>query len=92
MHGFLLQITNPKLLVFAFSLFSAVLIPWVKSIPQLFVAVGILTLTSVLATIVWSLFGTAIKSYLHFPRVKLVLNIILALLLVLTAIQLTGLL
>ncbi len=55
-------------------------------------AVALLALTSFCATAVWALFGTAIKAYLHHPRIRSALNIVLALLLVLTAIQLTGLL
>ena len=89
-HGFILQVANPKLIVFAFSLFSAVLVPWIKNTSQLFLAVFLLTLISFLATAVWALFGTAIKSYLHIPRLKIALNIFLSLLLVLTAIQLLG--
>jgi cysteine/O-acetylserine efflux protein len=91
-HGVLLQIVNPKLFVYAFSLFSAVLVPFVKTAPQLIFAVVLLTLTSFAATAVWALFGTAIKAYLHIPRVKLILNVVLALLLVVTAVQLLGVL
>jgi len=40
---------------------------------------------------VWALFGTAIKSYLHNPRLKAIVNIILSLSLVYTAIAITGL-
>jgi cysteine/O-acetylserine efflux protein len=91
-HGILLQIVNPKLIVYAFSLFSAILAPLLKNTVQLFSAVIVLTLTSFCATAVWALFGTAIKSYLHFPRLKTALNICLSLLLVFSAIQLVGLL
>ncbi len=91
-HGVVLQIVNPKLIVYAFTLFSAVLTPLVKTTPQLLVALALLTATSFCATAVWALFGTAIKTYLRFPRVKTILNIVLALLLVLTAVELVGLL
>ncbi len=90
-HGVVLQIVNPKLIVYAFTLFSAVLTPLVKTTPQLFIAIALLTATSFCATAVWALFGTAIKTYLHSPRVKTILNIVLALLLVLTAVELVGL-
>ncbi len=89
-HGLLLQILNPKLYVYAFTLFSAVLVPWVKSTPQLIVAAILLALTSFASTVVWALFGTAIKNFLHSPRVKMALNIVLSLLLVLAAAQLAG--
>jgi cysteine/O-acetylserine efflux protein len=90
-HGILLQIVNPKLIVYAFSLFSAVLVPFIQTAPQLYSAIVLLTLTSFCATAVWALFGTAIKTYLHSPRVKTGLNIFFSLLLVLTAAQLVGL-
>ncbi len=91
-RGLLLQILNPKMIVYAFTLFTAVLTPFIKTAPRLISAVALLALTSFCATAVWALFGAAIKTYLHHPRVRSALNIILALLLVLTAIQLTGLL
>ncbi len=91
-RGLLLQVLNPKMIVYAFTLFSAVLTPFIKTPPQLVSAVALLALTSFCATAVWALFGTAIKAYLHHPRIRSALNIVLALLLVLTAIQLTGLL
>ena len=90
-HGILLQIVNPKLIVYAFTLFSSILIPLIKNTIQLVSAVLVLTVTSFCATAVWALFGTAIKSYLHIPRVKTALNICLSLLLVLTALQLARL-
>ncbi len=89
-HGIVLQMLNPKLLVYAFTLFSAVLAPWIKSTAQLLWAVSLLTATSFFATAVWALFGTAIKTHLHSPRVKAALNIFLSMLLVLAAVQIAG--
>ena len=89
-HGILLQILNPKLIFFAFSLFSAVLPPLIKSAAELFVVITLLTVTSFCATTVWTLFGAALKSYIRFPRIKTALNVILSLLLVFTAFHLAG--
>jgi cysteine/O-acetylserine efflux protein len=89
-HGILLQIVNPKLIVYAITLFSGLLAPFIESTPRLLSAVVLLTVTSFCATAVWALFGTAIKSYLHSARIKAALNIVLSLLLVLTAVQLAG--
>jgi cysteine/O-acetylserine efflux protein len=89
-HGLMLQMLNPKLLVYAFTLFSAFLAPITGDVALLGVAIVLLTITAFCATSVWALFGTIIKSYLHYPRVKATVNIILSLFLVYTAIELAG--
>lgn len=91
MHGFTLQILNPKLIVYAFTLFSAFLAPIAKNAAFLLLAVVLLAGTAFCATSVWALFGTTIKRYLHHPRVNRTINILLALSLVYTAISLIGL-
>lgn len=91
-HGFILQILNPKLTFYAFTLFSAFLAPITKNVALLVLAAALLSMTSFGATSVWALFGAAVKSYLHQPRVKAVVNGILALLLVYSAVNLVGLL
>jgi cysteine/O-acetylserine efflux protein len=91
MHGFLLQILNPKLFVYAFTLFSAFLARMTGAISSLLAVAMILALVSFCATSTWALFGTAIKTYLHHPRWKMVINIVLSLSLVYTAVSLTGL-
>lgn len=90
-HGFILQILNPKLFVYAFTLFSAFLATLTGSIIFLLVVAALLALVAFAATSTWALFGTAIKTYLHHPRWKLVINVILSLSLVYTAVSLTGL-
>jgi cysteine/O-acetylserine efflux protein len=89
-HGLALQVLNPKLMVYAFTLFGAFLAPITGNAALLVVAAGLLSATSFGATSVWALFGTAIKTYLHNPRLKAVANIILSLLLVYTAMVLAG--
>jgi cysteine/O-acetylserine efflux protein len=89
-HGLMLQILNPKLIVYAFTLFAAFLAPITSNVALLVLVVILLTMTAFCATSVWALFGTVIKTYLHYPRVKTSVNIILSLLLVYTAIELTG--
>jgi cysteine/O-acetylserine efflux protein len=90
-HGFLLQILNPKLFVYAFTLFSAFLASRIQNISVLFLVVMFLAVVAFCATSTWALFGTAIRTQLQPPRLKLVVNIILSLSLVYTAISLTGL-
>jgi cysteine/O-acetylserine efflux protein len=89
-HGLMLQVFNPKLIVYAFTLFAAFLAPITGNIALLGLAVVLLTMTAFCATSAWALFGTVIKTYLHHPRAKAIVNITLSLFLVYTAIELAG--
>ena len=89
-HGLMLQILNPKLVVYAFTLFSAFLASITKNFVLVLFVAALLAAVSFFATSAWALFGTAIKTYLHHPHLKTAVNIILALLLVYTAVTLTG--
>ena len=90
LHGFVLQILNPKRFVYAFTLFSAFLGTMTKSITVLLLAVTVLAVVAFCATSTWALFGTAIRTHLQHPRLQAVINIVLSLSLVYTAISLTG--
>jgi cysteine/O-acetylserine efflux protein len=70
LHGFMLQILNPKLLVYAFTLFSAFLATMTQNISVLLLVVTLLSVVAFSATSTWALFGTTIKSHLHHPRHK----------------------
>ncbi len=89
-HGFILQLLNPKLIVYAFTLFSAFLAARTQTITILLLVVTLLSGVAFCAASTWALFGTALKTHLHHPRWKTVVNIILSLSLVYTAISLTG--
>ena len=89
-HGLMLQILNPKLTVYAFTLFSAFLSPITANFVTLIFACVLLAAVSFCATSTWALSGTAIRTYLHDSRLKTAVNIILSLLLVYTAITLVG--
>ena len=90
LHGFTLQILNPKLFVYAFTLFSAFLATRIQDLTILLLVVTLLALVAFCAASTWALFGTAIRAYLDRPRLKMFINIILSLSLVYTAISLTG--
>jgi cysteine/O-acetylserine efflux protein len=90
MHGFMLQILNPKLFVYAFTLFSAFLATITVNLASLMLIAVLLAAVSFCATSLWALFGTAIKTHLHHPLWNKIINIGLSLLLVYTAISLTG--
>jgi cysteine/O-acetylserine efflux protein len=91
-HGLVLQIVNPKLIVYAFTLFSAFLATTIKTFSGLLLVVLFLTLVAFCAASTWALFGTAIKSYLRNPALTRAINILLSLSLVYAAISLTGIL
>ena len=91
LQGLILQVMNPKLVVYAFTLFTAFLAPVTEDAVLVLLAAFLLAATSFGATSVWAIFGTAIKTYLHNPRLKTIVNILLSLSLAYTAIALTGL-
>lgn len=84
-HGIMLQLLNPELVVYALTLFSTFLAPIKENFTILLLIVFLLAATSFCSTSMWALFGTIIKNYLHDPRLKTIVNIILSLLLVYTA-------
>lgn len=89
-HGFILQILNPKLFVYAFTLFSAFLATMTRNLTVLLLVVIVLAMVAFCAASTWALFGTAIRTHLQHRRLKMVINVILSLSLVYTAISLTG--
>lgn len=90
--GFMLQLLNPKLMVYSLTLFSTFLAPIVGQPVLLIGAVVLLSLVSFAAISTWTLFGTIIKIYLHRPRARLIVNIALSLFLVYTALELARIL
>ena len=91
-NGLLLQVLNPKTVIFGLTLFSAFLAPITHQPVKLLVAAVGLAGIAFLTSSTWTLFGTMIKRYLHQPRIRLAMNVILSLLLVYSAVELTGVL
>jgi cysteine/O-acetylserine efflux protein len=87
-QGFGLQVLNPKLIVYAFTLFSTFLSAISHNTVLLGQAAFLLAAVSFCATSVWALFGTIIKARLHHPRLRLIVNILLSLSLVYAAVAL----
>jgi cysteine/O-acetylserine efflux protein len=90
--GFLLQVFNPKLIVYGLTLFSTFFAPIAEQPLYLVGTVIVLGLVALSSMIVWAAFGTVIKRYLRHPRATLALNIALSLFLVYTALDLFGIL
>lgn len=92
LQGFLLQVLNVKVIVYVLTLYGTFLAgkitsPVVLALSALgFAFVGFTSLS------VWTLFGAGIRKYLEKKWVKRLLNILLALLLVYTAVELSGVL
>ena len=91
-QGLMLNVLNPKLVVYAFTLFSAFLSPITTDVLLLTAVCLLLAFVSLCATSVWAAFGTAIQVFLHNPRLKFVVNLLLSLMLVYTAAALIGIL
>ena len=88
MQGFMLQILNPKLYVYALTLFSTFLTGITRDIRLLIIAAALLAGISFCATSFWALGGSAIKNHLRNPRLKTVVNVMLSLALVYAAVTL----
>ena len=90
--GLMLNLLNPKLVVYAFTLFSGFLGSLTGSVFLVALVAAVLAAVSFVATSTWALFGTTIKTYLHNPRLRLAVNILLALSLVYAALSLAQIL
>lgn len=91
-HGLLLQISNPKLIVYALAVFSTFLAPIAGRAGWVALAAAIMASVAFCAVNLWALFGSAIGRYLQESRWKTAVNAVLALFLVYTAVELAGLL
>ena len=91
-HGLVLNLLNPKLIVYAFTLYATFLASITGNVALLALVAVMQMLLCFSAASAWALFGTGIRTYLHDPRLKLAVNVVLALLLVYTAIELSGML
>ena len=91
-RGFLLQILNPKAIVFGLTVYSTFL----GSVELSFIflllsAAGFAGLTFA-AISTWALFGAGIRAYLKNRLISRVINTLLSLLLVYTAVKISGIL
>ena len=90
--GFVLQLMNPKVAVYGLTLYSTFLASLSSRIAYLSLSAGAFAFTAFVATSTWALFGTAISTKLKDEFFRKILNLSLALLLVYTAVALSGLL
>ena len=91
-RGLLLQILNPKVVIYGLALYSTFLLPITNNLFYTIISAIFLATVALSSTSVWALFGSAIRNYLKNPKVRQFVNLALSLLLVYTAIELSGIL
>jgi cysteine/O-acetylserine efflux protein len=90
--GLVLQILNPKGIIFGLTIYSTFLAGKLNSFFALLISAVIFSGLAFTSVSLWTLFGAGIRKYLGKPRIKQIINIILALLLVYSALKLSGIL
>ena len=91
-RGLLLQVLNPKVIIYGLTMYSTFLAPITGNPIYLMLSACFLTTVAFCAISSWALFGSAIRRYLRQPKIQRAVNLVLSLLLVYTAIELSGLL
>lgn len=89
--GFILQLVNPKVAVYGLTLYSTFLAPISGHLDYLSVSAVTFACTAFISTSTWALCGAAIKNNLKNDSFRKIINTALSLLLVYTAIELSGL-
>lgn len=92
LQGFLLQVLNVKVIVYGLTLYGTFLADKIPSLLQLVLSALIFAGVGFTSVSLWTLFGAGIRRYLNRPKVRQAVNIFLALLLVYTAVDMSGLL
>lgn len=90
--GLFLQLFNPKTIIYAITIYSTFLKDvTIKSVylPLSLIYFAIVTFAAIST---WTMFGTLIKKYMANEKIRMAINIILSLLLLYTAIKMSGLL
>jgi threonine/homoserine/homoserine lactone efflux protein len=84
--GIVLQLINPKLILFGITVMSSYILPYFKEIPILILFVVLISFVGFTATICWALFGLLFSVLFH--KHKRVLDVIMAVLLLYCAVSL----
>ena len=91
-NGFILQMVNPKAIIYAMTIYSTFLKTMERTFISLLLSGAALALLTFAATSTWTLAGTLISRFMNNPRIRLSVNLTLALLLLWTALKISGLL
>ena len=90
--GAFLQLLNPKVIVYGLTLYGTFLGEIVTSPLHLIPSALIFAGVAFCSTSTWALFGATIRTYIDRPRAKQTLNVALSLLLLYSALELSGIL
>ena len=90
--GLFLQFFNPKVMVMGLTLFSSFLAPFTENYAWLALSAAVLGCLSFVITSLWTMAGSILFQNLKKPIIMRIVNTALALLLVYTAIELSGIL
>jgi cysteine/O-acetylserine efflux protein len=91
-NGLLLQVLNPKAIIYGMTLYSTFLASIAQNPLYLIVSALLLAVGSFTSVTLWALFGSMIRTQLRQPQIRRAVNLVLSLLLVYTAIEVSGLL
>jgi len=90
--GVLLQFINPKGVIYGLTLYSVFLNPLIgNSFYIILFSLGF-TIIGFCSILTWALFGAMINQFLHHLKLRIIINSILSLLLVYTAVKISGVL
>lgn len=92
LNGFLLQALNPKVWVYGLTIYTTFLAPIASQVGWLALSALFLACVGFTSISTWTLGGAAIKHWLQNPTFQKGINAVLSLLLVYTAIDLSGIL
>jgi cysteine/O-acetylserine efflux protein len=90
--GFVLQLFNPKVAIYGLTLYSTFLAPIAGRPDFLSLSAVSFAFTALAATSTWALFGAAIKNKLKHESFRKAINTSLSILLIYTAVKLSGIL
>ena len=91
-QGFLLQVLNVKVIIYGLTLYGTFLANKIPSLLHLALSALLFAGVGFTSVSLWTLFGAGIRRYLNRPKVRQVVNVGLALLLVYTAVDISGVL
>ena len=84
--GAFLQLINPKLMIYAITAISSFVLPWFTEIPALAFFIFLLSFMGFACTVCWSFFGSLLSRI--FDKYARIINIVMAVLLVYSAVSL----
>ena len=91
-RGLMLQFFNPKVMVLGLTVYASFLAPLAKNYAWLAMSALLLACLAFMITFLWTLAGSILLQNLKKPAILKMVNLALALLLVYTAVELSGLL